>query len=126
MSISPFCICVILYLSSWNRSLNLLFLLLSPMQSNFYSYHCREKFLIVNHYLPKPISSLLMLAFNCRIYSLDVLTYFGDVPPPSTDASQLPISCLHLGLLQASNSLNCYVSKTELIILCTSYVPWIK
>lgn len=127
---SSFSICVILNLSSWNRSLKLLFLLLSPMQSNFYLYHKEIfKIKIVDHYLLKPISLLLVLDFTA-IYT-PLISYVLVVSHPlSTDASQLnfqlPISCLHLGLLQASYSLNCCISNTELIILYIPCVPWLN
>lgn len=81
-------------------------------------------------YLPKPIFPLLMLDFTTAYTPLMISHILVVYHLLSTDASQvnlqLAISCLHLGILQASYSLNCCISKTKLVILHISCVPWLS
>lgn len=81
-------------------------------------------------YLPSPIFPLLMLdfptAYTPLMISHILVVYHLLYTIASQVNFQLAISCLHLGILQASYSLNCYISKTELIILHISFVPWLN
>lgn len=104
--ISPFCLLVLLPLSSWNRSLNLLL---------YFSVPCNPasicttllKFLQrlpVTAYLSTPISSFPLCAwFHCSICSLVI----SHTPTPFQDNFQLSSSCLHWGVLQTSQTVGC-------------------
>lgn len=130
MSISPLCVGILLYLSSWNRILNLppqfneIQLLFVPLYWSIFYKDC-QWFCIC----PKQsflFSCWISLAYTPLMISHILVVYYL----LSTNSSQVnfqpAISCLHLGILQASYSLNCCISKTELIILHTSCVPWLS